>query len=63
MRLSTKSHMRLKETGGVQHDLALVFLSVFITEKAMKTSLACILIFIQLFEGKRNSHFNYTSLS
>ena len=23
----------------------------------MKTSLACILIFIQLFEGKRNSHF------
>ncbi|XP_031168202.1 uncharacterized protein LOC116059326 [Sander lucioperca] len=43
--------MRLKEIGGVQHDLALVFLSVFITEKAMKTSLACILIFIQLFEA------------
>lgn len=31
-----------------------VCLNAFITEKAMKMSLACIVIFIQLFEGKRD---------
>lgn len=59
VRLSTKPHKRLTERGGEQYDLALVYLTAFRTGKAMRTSLACILIFIQLFEGKRNSHFTY----
>ena len=59
---TVSQHERLKEIGGVQHDLALVHRSVFKTKKAMKTSLACILIYIQLFEGKRNPHFTLEEL-
>lgn len=50
--MSTKSYVSLKEIGGVHYDLAVAVFIAFITERAMK-NLAGILIFVQLFEGKK----------
>ncbi len=55
--------LRVSQETGVQYDFTLVRLCAFVAEKAMKTSLECILIFIWLLEGKRKLHFTITILT